>query len=54
MNLNEKYSRVRVGKNLSDMFPIQNGLQEADVLLPLLFNFALGRALRRVQANQEG
>jgi hypothetical protein len=29
-------------------------LQEADVLLPLLFNFALGRALRRVQANQEG
>ena len=25
--LNETYSRVRVGKHLSDMFPIRNGLK---------------------------
>jgi len=53
MNLNEKYSTARVGKNLSDTFPIQNGLKEADVLSPLFFNFALESALKRVQANQE-
>jgi len=27
MGLNEIYSRVRVGKHLSDMFPIKNGLK---------------------------
>ena len=27
MCLTETYSRVRVGKNLSDMFPIRNGLK---------------------------
>ena len=27
MCLNETYSRVRVGKNLSDLFPIMNGLK---------------------------
>jgi len=53
MNLNEKYSRTRVGKNLSDTFPIQNGLKDVEALSPLLFNFALQCALRRVQANQE-
>jgi hypothetical protein len=40
MCLNETYSRVRVGKFLSDKFPVQNGLKQ-DVLSPLLFNFAL-------------
>ena len=25
--LTETYSRVRIGKNLSDMFPIRNGLK---------------------------
>ena len=28
MCLNETYSRVRVGKDLSDMFPIGNGLKQ--------------------------
>ena len=37
MCLTETYSRVRAGKDLSDMFPIRNGLQQGDVLLLLLF-----------------
>ena len=36
MCLAETYSRVRVGKNLSDMFPIRNGLKKRDALSPLL------------------
>jgi hypothetical protein len=33
--LNETYSKVRVGKLLSDKFPIQNGLEQGDALSPL-------------------
>ena len=32
MCLTETYSRVRIGKNLSDMFPIINGLKKGDAL----------------------
>jgi len=38
MCLNETYSRVWVGKNLSDMFAIRNGLKQGDAVSPLLFS----------------
>jgi hypothetical protein len=46
--LNETYSKVCVGKLLSDKFPIQNGLKQGDALSSWLFNFALKHAIRKV------
>jgi hypothetical protein len=40
MCLNETYSTAHIGKHLSDMFPIMNGLKQGDDLSPFLFNFA--------------
>ena len=51
MCLNETYSWAWVGKHLSDMFPIKNGLKQGDALLLLLSTVC---AIRRVQINWDG
>ena len=45
LRLTETYSRVQVGKNLSDRFLINNGLKQGDGLSPLPFNFTLDTPL---------
>jgi hypothetical protein len=52
MCLNATYSKVHIGKHLSDSFLIQNGLKQGDALTSLFLNFALEHAFRKVQEKQ--
>jgi hypothetical protein len=54
MCLNETYSEVRIGKHLSECFPIKNGVKQGDALSPLFFSFALEYAIRKVHEKQVG
>jgi hypothetical protein len=46
-------NEFRIGKNLFDVFPIQNGLKQGDALSSSLFTFASKCAIRKVQNKSE-
>jgi hypothetical protein len=48
MCLNETYNKFHVGKYLFDSFPSQIGPKQGNALPPLLFNFALECAIRKI------
>ena len=48
------YSKVRIGSYLHSIFPNENGLKQGDALSPLLFNFALEYAIRKVKVTNLG
>jgi hypothetical protein len=52
--LNEMYSRVHRGKHLSANLRILNDLKQGDALAPLLVNFALECAIRKIWENKVG
>jgi len=53
MCLTAKFSRFCVGKKLSDVFPIRNGLKQGDALSPLLLNFTLEYSIREGSVKPE-
>jgi hypothetical protein len=54
MRLNKPYSKVHIGKHLSDIFPIQNDLKQGDTFSWFLSNFALEHAIRKDQEYHVG
>ena len=47
--LDATQSKVRIKNLLASGSPIENDLKQSDALSPLLFNFALEYAIRKVQ-----
>jgi hypothetical protein len=45
----QTYCKVRVGKCLSEIFPIQNDLKKGDALLSLLFCLGVAFSIRKLQ-----
>jgi len=47
---NEKYARVKIGKQLSSEYKVNKGLRQGDAITFLLFNVVLENAIRRSKA----
>jgi hypothetical protein len=47
------YSKVCIGKHLSDVFSIQNDVKQEHCLSPLLFNFALEYTIEKAQETRD-
>jgi len=47
MCLNETFNKFCIGSNLSDAFPIQNGLKQGGALSLLIFNLSLEYFIRK-------
>ena len=45
---------MRIGNYFFSSFPFENGLTQGDVLLPLLFNFALEYAVTKIKETNLG
>jgi hypothetical protein len=53
MCLEETYSKVHIGKHLSDAFPIQNGLKQGDAL-SIVFHLCFRMCCEEGPRNQRG
>jgi len=47
---NEKYAKVKIGKQISCEYKVNKGLRQGDAITPLLFNVVLETAIRRSKA----
>jgi hypothetical protein len=54
MCLNKTYSKVYIGKHLSDTVSLQNSQKLGNPLSPLLLNFALEYTTKKVEENKKG